>query len=279
MAALTSLWQSGAMSTSSLAPAAPASSGDFGPLLKSWRQRRRLSQLALGLDADVSARHISFLESGRSRPSRVMVERLADGLDMPLVERNALLSSAGFAPRYTHAPLDDESLAPALDAMRQMMHAHTPYPALIFDADWTALDANPAGRALLGGAIEGGQANLVELMLDDPAMRARILNWNEIGHAMVTRLRSESRHAGGDARLDALADRVEAELPPGEIPDVSASPFLAVQFDLDGAVLSMFSTVAQISSPYDITLTDVRLELFFPADAQSKAILEAMGDG
>ena len=105
----------------------------FGSLLRNWRQRRRLSQLALGLDTDVSARHISFLESGRAKPSRVMVVRLADGLDMPLVDRNLMLTSAGFAPRYTHAPLDDDSLAPALDAMRQLMNAHTPYPALLLD--------------------------------------------------------------------------------------------------------------------------------------------------
>lgn len=208
-----------------------------------------------------------------------MVERLADGLDMPLVDRNLMLTSAGFAPRYTHAPLDDDSLAPALDAMRQLMNAHTPYPALLLDQAWNALDANPTGRLLLGETIDledGLRPNMIEAMLSDDTLRSRILNWPEIGHAMVTRLRSESRHAGGDPALDTYADRIEATLPHGTVIDVSASPFLAVRFDLDGAVLSMFSTIAQISSPYDITLTDVRLELFFPADAQSKAILDSL---
>jgi transcriptional regulator with XRE-family HTH domain len=186
----------------------PLSADAFGDVLRDWRRRRRLSQLDLGLEAEVSARHLSFLETGRAKPSRVMVDRLADGLDMPLDARNALLVAAGFAPRYRAGRWEDEALAPARQAFERVMAGHAPYPAILFDRHWTALDANAAGWLLLGGPGEG--INLIERLIEDETLRAQVLNWAEVGPFM----RAESRHAGGDAVLDDYADRLTALIGP-----------------------------------------------------------------
>lgn len=255
----------------------PGAAG-FGDLLRDWRGRRRLSQLALGLEAGVSARHISFLESGRSQPSRSMVSRLADGLDMPVAERNALFSAAGFAHRYRESGLDAADLAPAREALNRMMRGHSPYPAIVFDRHWTAQDANAAGRAFIGaGDGEFEPVNMIELLLTPGGLREALENWAEIAAAMRTRLIAESRHAGGDAVLEAYAARLAAALPEGGVeapaPD---GPFLTVKLATPAGPLAMFSTVAEISSPYDVTLADLRLELFFPADAAARDLLEAV---
>jgi transcriptional regulator with XRE-family HTH domain len=251
---------------------------EFSRLLKDWRLRRHVSQLSLGLNVDVSARHISFLESGRSRPSRTMIERLCDGLEIPLGDRNALYSAAGFANAYRRSRLDDDSLAPARAALARIMQNHAPYPALMFDRHWNALDANATGALLLGFEPGTGETpNMIETLLGNGGLRDRILNWEEVAQAMVVRLRAESRHAGGDNVLDEMAEKIEASFSRHSLPDMPASPFMALKFDLGGAgPLSLFTTVAEISSPYDVTLTDVRLELFFPADDASRLVLEGM---
>jgi transcriptional regulator with XRE-family HTH domain len=257
---------------------APQPQTEFSRLLKDWRMRRHVSQLSLGLGVDVSARHISFLESGRSRPSRTMIERLCDGLDIPLGDRNALFSAAGFANAYRRSRLDDDTLAPARAALSRIMNKHAPFPALMFDRHWNALDANATGALLLG--FEPGTSetpNMIDALLGADGLRDRILNWDEVAQAMVVRLRAESRHAGGDHVLDEMADQIETSFSRHALPDMPATPFMALKFDLGtGTPLSLFTTVAEISSPYDVTLTDVRLELFFPADAASRLVLEAM---
>lgn len=241
-------------------------------MLRDWRQKRRLSQLNLSLSADVSSRHLSFLESGRSAPSRSMVLQLSECLDLPLSARNAFLVAAGFAPIYSRTPLDAQQLAPVRAALTRMMQAHSPAPALIVDHHWTVLDANRTGALLLGGDWQH-DASLIDRLVDEPTLRAPILNWPEVAAVMMGRLRSESRRAGGDPRLDALADRLvpHADDPLGIDP---AQPILTLRYQTPLGEIALFTTIAELSSAQDLTLRELRLEIFFPADAESEARLD-----
>ena len=249
----------------------------FGPLLRGWRERRRLSQLDLALSADVSARHVSFLETGRARPSRAMILRLAEVLEAPLESRNDLMEAAGFAAVYSSVPLDDDALAPVREALSRMMEGHAPYPALLFTRHWDVVDANEGGWAMFGAEAAG--TNAIKLLLTDEALRRRVVNLGETLAAMLTRLRAESRHVGGDPRLDELAGRLAAD------PAVAAvaaddgvgprHPFLPVRLRSDTGELAFFTATAEIGTAQSITLRDLHLELFFPADAATRAVFEA----
>lgn len=250
----------------------------FGELLRDWRERRRLSQLDLALSADVSARHISFLETGRARPSRVMIQRLAEVLEAPLANRNDLLEAAGFAAVYSRAPLDDDSLAPVRDALVHMMRNHLPYPALLFTRHWDIVDANEMGRAMFGGSPAG--TNAIELLLADTALRERIVNLAETLRGMIARLRVESRHTGGDVRLDDLANRLAADpVVAGSAVDndlIQRHPFLPVRVRSDAGELVLFTATAEIGTAQAISLRDLHLELFFPADAATRTHFERL---
>jgi len=246
----------------------------FGKLLKDWRQRRRMSQLSLALETDVSARHISFLETGRSTPSRDMIHRLAEGLELPLEIHNSFLGSAGFSPAFRASGWDSAELAPLKASLTRLMEAHAPFPALLLDRHFNVLDANATGALFLQGRAPAPDTNLIDIMLSDPAARAPILNWDEMAPAMLTRLQAESRHAGGDPVLDAFADRLARMIEPGPTHLVPNTPCLTVRYDLgDGIALTLFSTVMEVSSAFDVTISDLRLELFFPADDHSRAVL------
>jgi transcriptional regulator with XRE-family HTH domain len=248
----------------------------FGDLLRDWRERRRMSQLDLALESDVSARHISFLETGRSRPSRTMILRLAEVLEAPLPMRNDLLEAAGFAAAYSAAPLGDVALAPVRDALARLMMNHSPYPALLLTRHWDLVDANESGRAMFDG-LDGG-VNAIELLLTDAALRARVINLGVILRAMTARLRAESRHVGGDERLDGLAARLAAD------PTVIAAgdeemigprhPFTPIRLRSDTGELAFLTATAELGTAESITLRDLHLELFFPADEATRAFLE-----
>ncbi|MFY0638055.1 helix-turn-helix domain-containing protein [Maricaulis maris] len=256
-----------------MTPSAP-SRPQFGPCLRDWRQRRRYSQLALSLEANVSARHISFLEGGRARPSRAMVQTLAECLDIPFEARNTLLAAAGFMPVYARTPLEAGQLEPIRQALTRMMHAHTPAPALILDSRWTVLDANLTGALLLGADWQTDNC-LIDRLVNQPDLRAPILNWPEVAAVMATRLRAESRQAGGDTGLDALAARLEpfAANPADVDPD---QPILTLRYATPLGELTLFTLVAELSSAQDLTLRDLRLEIFLPADEDSRAILDQL---
>lgn len=236
----------------------------FGDMLRDWRARRRLSQLELAMSADVSARHISFLETGRARPSRAMVLRLAEVVDAPLAERNEMLEAAGFAAAYSRAPLDDETLEPVRDALARLMHNHMPYPALLFTRQWDVVAANESGQALFNGSPEG--ANAIELLLADEGLRHRILNLGEVLHGMVSRLRAESRLSGGDQRIDRLVARLIADpaLAGAKAPDylAPAHPFLLVRVRHPAGELALFTATAELGTAWSVTLRDLHLELF-----------------
>ncbi|WP_299043433.1 helix-turn-helix transcriptional regulator [uncultured Tateyamaria sp.] len=245
---------------------------DFPGTLRTWRKARRLSQLDLAGEADVSARHISFLESGRSQPSRDMIARLSDALTLPLDARNQLLTHAGFAARYPSRAWDDADMAPIRAAVDHMLKAHAPYPALAVDRLWTVIDMNRPAALLFGalGLAPGG--SLLDLMMSDDAAPL-IENWPDVAHHACQRLRTESAAQGGVPALDRVADHLGAVTGRTQKP---TGPVIPTIFNTGGMRLSVFATIAQLGTPEDVALDDLKVELYFPADAESDAALRAM---
>lgn len=250
--------------------------GAFGNLLKDWRARRRLSQFDLALAAEVSARHISFLETGRARPSRGMVLQLSQVMDVPRADRNALLNAAGFAPAYAVRDRTSPDLTLVSAAMSWTLERHDPYPAIAVDRHWRLLQLNRCASILLGSLGLGAGDSLLDAFVQAGPFRAALDNWQAIAHQMIVRLRTESAHLGGDPLLDqaigALAAATGAETGAGgQFPAV-----VAVEFRTAAGVLSLFSTIAQFSSAEDIALADMKIELMFPADEATRGVLLAM---
>lgn len=251
----------------------------FGQVLKEWRGRRRMSQLDLGLTANVSARHVAFLETGRSKPSRDMVIQLAEALDMPRPARNTMLNAAGFAPVYRARALNEPDMATVRLAVDWTIRRHEPYPALVIDRHWKLVSLNGTADALLGafGIAEGD--SLIDALLAPGAGPALLENWGEAGHHFLTRLRTESAHHGGDAVLDAAAAKlaedaaVRAHAPAGTL-----GPVIPVRYRAGPAILSFISTIAQFGTAEDIALADLRIELLFPADEATRSFLETNRD-
>lgn len=251
----------------------------FGPLLRGWRRSRRASQLQLALSCDVSQRHLSFLESGRSRPSRDMVLRLASVLDVPLDQQNAMLLAAGFAPVFLKRELDAPEMRSVDHAIGHVLDRQEPYPALLVDGAYTVLRTNGAMVTLLAFLLgpEAATAaarhpmNAVELLLRPDGLRPVMENWEEVATWVVRRLRAETMLAVGDDEIGELVDRVL------ELPDVAIAerttrvahplpPTLALRFRKDGVRLALFSMIATVGTPLDVSLQHMRLELFFPSD-------------
>lgn len=248
------------------------SNTSFGDALKAWRTRRHLSQLDLALDANVSARHISFLETGRARPSREMVLQLAQTMNLPLRARNELLEQAGFVRVFAETGLDARALGPIRAALDHMLASHMPYPALICDRYWSLIDANPAARSLLS-PLQGDETapNIARMIATNPVAREVIENWDEVIADFTSRLKLEAGRSGGDPRLNALLELVGTAAParPDEVS--SAQPFIPVRLRLGATRLSLLSMLAEFGTPRDITISDLRIELFFPADQATEA--------
>ena len=244
----------------------------FPQTLKTWRKARHFSQLDLALEADVSARHISFLETGRSQPSRDMIARLGDALHLPLATRNQMLTHAGFAPRYPSRAWDAAEMAPVRAALDHTLHSHAPYPAFAVNRLWKVLRLNAPAEKLFGllGIVEGG--SLLDLITSD-ALPKMIENWPEVAHHSAQRLRTESAAQGGVPELDAAAELL-AKTPAPKEP--SLGPVIPTIYQAGPLRLSLFSTVAQFGTPEDIALDDLKIEMFFPADAQTEAALRAL---
>ncbi len=248
----------------------------FGTLLKEWRSRRRMSQLELGLAADVSARHISFLETGRARPSQLMVLRLSETLKVPRLNRNALLNAAGFAQAYVARSLDAAEMAEVSAAMAWMLDRHDPFPAIAFDRYWRVVRANTCATGLLEPMGLGVGDSLIEAFLEGGAFAAAVENRDEIARHLVSRLRTESAHLGGDSVLDDTAARLEASL--GDDAMSIDSPLPAItpaRYRINDVTLSLFSTIAQFGSTEDIVLAEIKIELMFPADEFTRQALMA----
>jgi transcriptional regulator with XRE-family HTH domain len=245
---------------------------DFARSLKSWRETRRFSQLALALEAEVSARHISFLETGRARPSREMILRLGAALDLPLGARNALLTQAGFAARYAARDWQAEEMAPIRAAMAHLMERHAPYPAIALDRHWRLVMLNAPARRLYApfGLSEG--ESLLALILSG-ALSQAVENWPQVAHHTALRLRAESAALGGDEVLEAAAAEL-ARVPQPET--LVTEAVVPIRLALGEMRLALFGTIAQFGTPEDVTLEALRIELFFPADASSRAVLEGL---
>ena len=243
----------------------------FTQTLKSWRKTRRFSQLDLALEANVSARHISFLETGRARPSPEMIARLGDALHMPLAARNQMLAGAGFAARYPGRAWDTDEMAPIREAINHMLASHMPYPAIAIDRLWTVMRMNPAAAQIFGmaGLAEGG--SLLDLMMSDIAP-GLVDNWPEVAHHAAQRMRLESAAQGGVPELDRVADHLSA-VP--DAPGDALGPIVPTVFRAGDLRLSLFATIAQFGTPEDLTLDDLKIELYFPADDASKAFFHS----
>ena len=245
---------------------------DYANLLKEWRTQRRLSQPSLAMEADVSARHISFLETGRARPSVKMIVHLCEVLDIPVDVRNQMMKAAGFAPRYASTPLDDAAMAPIRQAIDHILERHAPFPGLVLDRDWNALKLNAPAITLFAplGLMEG------DCFLDlvtNPIMPNFIENWPEVAHHTMLRLRAESLAAGGLPRLDAAA-LLLSQFARGSQPEKNA-PTIPTIYHFGETRLSLFGTITHFSTVNDETLADLRVELFYPSDEASAAWLKA----
>lgn len=257
-------------------PSIHATPTPFSRALRRWRTTRKLSQLALAARVKTPPRHVSFLETGRSRPSEEMVLRLASALDLPLPDRNALLMTAGFAPAFTERPLTDEALGPIRFVIDRLLTAHSPYPGVVLDRWYDIVDANPSGRALFagGGALDPDDPpNLIELLLGP--YRDRIVNWDEVVWDIVIRLRREVTVASDDERLAAMLERAEgiARALPGKLA-VGPNPVLFTRVKMADRELATFSTLVHFGSSRDVTVDGLHLELIYPADAITERFLK-----
>lgn len=247
-----------------------------------------MSQLALSLDAGVSARHLSFVESGRASPSREMVVLLAEVLDIPLRARNDLLLAAGFAPLYREASHDLLGSVHVHKAVNLILANQDPYPAVVMDRHWNLVTANKGAERFFGRLVDlsevGASANVLRLMFDPHALRPYVLNWEETAVMLIERARREAVCGVVDPELRMLLDELESMGgPPGRDSPVDARsselPVLPVEFEKDGVRERYFSTITTLGTPQDVTLQELRIECFFPADEDTAAVAASRSGG
>ncbi|MDZ7629001.1 MAG: helix-turn-helix transcriptional regulator [Parvularculaceae bacterium] len=247
----------------------------FGNVLRGWRQVRRMSQLDLALSAEVSARHISFLESGRAEPSRAMALKLAAALGMPKAAANDALRAAGFAAVYPALPLGSADIRPIRRAIAMTLANHHPFPGIAIDRRWDILDMNSSARTLF--AALGAGPNMVEFLIFLGDLEI-VENWEETAFLALMRLRSEVAHLGGDERLQALADRLASHprLKDANLSTIDLSQaMIPTVFRMGETRLSIFSTIAAFGSVQDVAASEFRIELMYPADDATAAFFRS----
>jgi len=255
----------------------------FGEQIRDWRTRRRLSQLALAADARISTRHLSFIETGRSRPSRGMVLHLADLLDVPLRERNGLLLAAGFSPAFPAHALDAPELKAAMAAVELVLQAHGAFPAVAVDRHWNLLRANAAAQRLMhtiAPELMQPRPNVLRMTLHPQGLAPAITNYTQLREHLLQRLLRQAR-ASGDAKLQLLYDELSVlPIPPSRGDDVLTTPdadvVIAMRLHTPFGALSLFSTITVFGTPIDVTLSELAVEAFFPCDATSRELLERL---
>jgi transcriptional regulator with XRE-family HTH domain len=256
----------------------------IGELLRSWRRRRSLSQLELALNAAVSSRHVSFLETGRAQPSREMVLHLAEHLDVPLRDRNALLLAAGYAPVYAERSLQTAEMAPARQALDRFLRAHEPYPAVVVDRHYNLVAANDAIAVITDGVapeLLDAPANALRLSLHPQGIAPRILNLAQWSGHLLERLRRQASTTG-DPALESLHDELAGypgvALEPPHEPGVAEDIALPLRLAQGDGELAFFSTISTFGTAVDVTLAELSIEAFYPANAQTAArLLEDIG--
>jgi transcriptional regulator with XRE-family HTH domain len=255
----------------------------IGGLLRAWRERRHLSQIDLANAAEISPRHISFLETGRSAPSRAMLLRLSERLEIPLRERNTLLLSAGYAPMYSERPLDDPALKQARRAVELVIAGHEPYPAVAVDRHWTMVSANAALRYLLKDiepSLLAPPINVLRLALHPEGIAPRVENYWQLRAHLLSRLRQQINATADPILLDLLIE-LGALPPPASAGAQESSPDetdyggvgVPLRIRTEYGVLAFFGTVTVFGTPLDITLAELAIESFFPADASTAEVL------
>lgn len=247
----------------------------IGPLMREWRQRRRISQLDLAIEADVSARHVSFIETGRSVPSRAMVLRLADALDVPLREQNQLLLAAGLAPVYAERALDDPDMSAVREGVARVLEAYDPFPCVVIDRGWNLLQANAGAALLLEGVAPHllARPNALRITLHPEGMAPRIRNLAEWRHHVISRLRREAS-VSRSAELAELLAEIESypggSAPAGDLGGVVVPLQIATE---RGDTLTFLSTVTTFGTALDLTAAELSIEAFLPADEATAAAL------
>ncbi len=247
----------------------------FPDTLRHWRNLRRFSQLDLANEAGISSRHLSFLETGRARPSREMVVRLGETLEVPLEARNEMLTAAGFAARYRSADWTAEEMDPVRAAIEKTLANHMPMPGLAVDRLWTIRMANPAALALFWSFGVGVGDSLLDLMVSD-ALPSVVENWPEVAHHAAKRLRTESAAEGGVPEFGPVIAHLEKAPKPIDSARTPVIPAIVVQGDQR---LSLFATIAQFGTPEDVALGSLKIELYFPMDVETEQALKELADG
>jgi transcriptional regulator with XRE-family HTH domain len=257
----------------------------FPALLRGWRQKRRLSQLELALSSGVSQRHVSFLESGRANPSRNMILQLSEALDVPLRERNDLLTAAGFAPLFRTRALDDPQMVQVMSAVRMILAAHEPFPAVAMDRAWNVRMSNRPfdllGRMLgedLWERLGGGPRNLMRLFFHPQGIRPLVTNWAIVGPLIWRRAQREADMLGGQEMQAVLADLApyqDAEML-WSAADTALVPVLPFNLRVGDQTISMFAIIATLGTAQDVTADELRFETLFPADPRSEALFRGM---
>ncbi|MET7995513.1 helix-turn-helix transcriptional regulator [Amycolatopsis sp. NPDC005232] len=265
------------MTTSVKAPARRA----VGELLREWRDRRRISQLDLSIAADISTRHLSFVETGRSKPSREMVLRLGEHLEVPLRERNRLLLAAGYAPAYGETELSAPELTAVRDAVRLLLTGHEPYPAAVVDRGWNLVDANTSLGVLIEGVapeLLAPPANVLRATLHPDGMAPNVLNLGEWRAHLLGRLRRQVEQTADGGLAELLAELREypcdQPVPEVEIPG-PGDIFVPLRYRHRGTELTFFSTVATFGTPLDVTVAELVIESFYPANPETAEYLRA----
>ncbi len=264
-------------------------SAGFGGLLRSWRQARRASQLDLALDAGVSQRHLSCLESGRARPSRRMVLGLAEALDLPLRDRNRLLGAAGYTAEFRESALEGAVMAPVREALERMLRHHEPFPAIVLDGDYDLRMTNAAFDTLLGllgdadelwrRCCGDGPRNALLLTLSSNGARGAVLNFDEVAPVLLRRAWHEALARGGEISPALRRLREDEELAPfWRLSEAVKAdlPVVPVRLAAGDLALSLFSMISTFGTPYDVTTDELRVESFFPADADSERLLRGL---
>lgn len=260
-----------------------ASPGSFGTLLREHRARRHWSQSALAEQAEVSTRHLSFLETGKSAPSREMVLVLASALELPLRERNLLLGAAGFTPAYRESALESPAMNDVRRAIDLLLAHHEPYPAMVFDALWNVVKINQGAGALLGALIEPDAetaaivANGMRFIFHPRGARPYIENWSEVAGYALDQLRRELHHTPREGAAALLA---EIEALAGDaaraVPRAVETPLLEVRLRKGERRLRFYTTVTTLGTPLDVTVQELRIETYFPADAETRELVEGL---
>jgi len=256
----------------------------FGSLLADWRRLRRVSQMTLAMDAEISQRHLSFIESGRARPSREVVLTITEALDMPLRARNELLDAAGFAGWYPERPLEGAEIDRVRETLRRILEHHEPYPAMVLDRSWNILMKNDASKRIISHFLDepamaqlspDGRPNFIHIMFHPKGLRPHVRSWARTAPILIGRLRREAAAYPGSPSKSLLR-----ELLPGAsarfiagIDDAPLAPTVALEVEIGDEVLRLFNTLTTFGTPQDVTLQELRIEMSFPADDASDALL------